>query len=45
MVTSYVVAEPIRCLQDKVAEIQNEVFGYGDSSLLKISGPDFDTRL
>lgn len=31
--------------KDKVAEVENEVYGYADSSLLKVSGPDFDTRL
>lgn len=34
-----------RGLQDKVAEVQNEIYGYGDRELLKVSGPDFDTRL
>eukprot|EP00892_Ulva_mutabilis_P001822 jgi/Ulvmu1/11640/UM008_0044.1 len=31
--------------KDRVAEVQNELYGYGDRELLKISGPDFDTRL
>lgn len=33
------------CVQDRVAEVQNELYGYGDKELLKISEPDFDTRL
>jgi hypothetical protein len=32
-------------VQDKVAEMRNEMCGYADSAHLKISGPDFDTRL
>lgn len=32
-------------MQDKVAEMRNQMSGYADSAHLKISGSDFDTRL